>query len=52
MNEKNHSDVGRAMNFILRPMLAAFVQKRLAQHFGTASWWQRGVLDMLYPGHV
>lgn len=49
MNEKNHSDIGRALNHVLRPMLAAFVQKKLARHFGTDSWWQRGVLDVLYP---
>ena len=49
MNEKNHSDIGRAMNFVLRPMLAVFVQKNLAQHFGANNWWQRGVLEELYP---
>ena len=49
MNEKNHSDIGKAMNFILRPMLSAFVAQKLSQHFGTENWWQRGVLDVLYP---
>ncbi|MBR0060910.1 MAG: DUF499 domain-containing protein [Selenomonadaceae bacterium] len=49
MNEKNHAVIGRAMNFVLRPMLAAFVQKKLARHFGTDSWWRLGVLDVLYP---
>ena len=48
MNEKNHSDVGKAINFILCPMLAAFVQKKLARHFGADNWWQRGVLNELY----
>ncbi len=48
VNEKNHSDIGRAMNFVLRPMLAAFVQKKLAQHFGANNWWRLGVLDELY----
>ena len=48
MNEKNHAEVGRAMNFVLRPMLAAFVQKNLARHFGAEDWWQVGVLDALY----
>lgn len=48
MNEKNHSEIGYAMNFVLRPMLAAFVQKKLAQHFGAENWWRRGVLDVLY----
>ena len=38
MNEKNHPDIGRAMNFVLRPMLAALVQKKLARHFGTDNW--------------
>lgn len=47
MNEKNHSDIGRAMSFVLRPMLAAFVQKNLARHFGADNWWQRGVLEVL-----
>ena len=49
MNEKNHSEIGKALNHVLRPMLAAFVQKNLAQHFGANNWWQRGVLDVLYP---
>lgn len=49
MNEKNHSEIGKALNHVLRPMLAAFVQKKLARHFGTDNWWQRGVLDVLYP---
>ena len=48
MNEQNHSEIGTAMNFVLRPMLAAFVQKNLAQHFGADNWWRRGVLDVLY----
>lgn len=46
MNEKNHSDIGRAMNFVLRPMLAAFVAQNLKRHFG-ANWWRRGVLNEL-----
>ena len=49
MNEKNHSDIGRAMNFILRPMLAAFVAQNLERHFSNQNWWQWGVLDLLYP---
>lgn len=49
MNEKNHSDIGKAMNFILRPMLAPYIQRELARHFGAADWWRRGVLDVLYP---
>lgn len=49
MNEKNHSEIGKALNHVLRPMLAAFVQKNLAQHFGANNWWQRGVLEELYP---
>lgn len=48
MNEKNYSDIGRAMNFILRPMLAAEVQRELARHFGADNWWQRGVLEVLH----
>ena len=48
MNEKNYSDVGQAMNFVLRPMLAAYIQKKLAIHFGAREWWQRGVLDKLF----
>ena len=48
MNDKNHSEIGNAMNFILRPMLAAFVQKKLAQRFGAENWWRLGVLDGLY----
>ena len=48
MNERNHSDINYAMNFVLRPMLAAFVQKNLARHFGADNWWRRGVLDVLY----
>ena len=47
MNEKNQSDVGRAMNHILRPTLAAFVGQKLSKYFG-ADWWQCGVLDKLY----
>ncbi len=49
MNEKNHSDIGKAMHFVLRPMLAAFVQQKLARHFGADNWWRLGVLDVLYP---
>ena len=49
MNEKNHSDVGSAMNFILRPMLAGFVAQKLSKHFGENNWWKDGVLDELYP---
>lgn len=49
MNERNHSDVGRAMNFILRPMLAGFVAQKLSKHFGKNNWWADGVLDELYP---
>lgn len=49
MNEKNHSEISKALNHVLRPMLAVFVQKNLAQHFGANNWWQRGVLDVLYP---
>lgn len=46
MNEKNFSDVGNAMNFILLPMLRAFVVQNLSKYFG-ADWWQDGVLDEL-----
>lgn len=48
MNEKNHSDIGRAMNFILRPMLAASIQRELSRYYGAGQWWRRGVLDALY----
>ena len=48
MNDKNHNDINHAMNFILRPMLAAFVQKNLARYFGAENWWRLGVLDALY----
>ena len=49
MNEKNYADIGRAMNFVLRPMLAAFVAQNLERHFANRNWWQWGVLDLLYP---
>ncbi len=49
MNEKNYADIGRAMNFVLRPMLAAFVAQNLERHFSNQNWWQWGVLDLLYP---
>ena len=49
MNEKNYSEITHALNHVLRPMLAAFVQKKLARHFGADNWWQRGVMDVLYP---
>ena len=49
MNEKNYSDIGKAMNFVLRPMLAAFVAQNLERHFADKNWWQWGVLDFLYP---
>lgn len=49
MNEKNHSDVGNAMNFILRPMLAGFVAQKLSKSFGKNNWWAEGVLEELRP---
>ena len=45
MNEQNHSEIGTAMNFVLRPMLAAFVAQNLERHFADKNWWQWGVLD-------
>ena len=48
MSEENHLQINRAMNFILRPMLAAFVAQKLSRHFGAENWWRRGVLDQLY----
>lgn len=48
MNERNHSDVGSAMNFTLRPMLAAFIAQKLERYFVNRNWWQWGVLDVLY----
>ena len=47
MSDKNHSDIGKALNHILRPTLAGFVGQKLSKHFG-ADWWRRGVLDKLY----
>lgn len=49
MNEKNHSEIGNAMNFILRPMLVGFVAQKLSKYFGKNNWWQDGVLKKLYP---
>lgn len=48
MNEQNHLEIGRALNHILRPMLASFVEQKLARYFGANDWWQRGVLNVLY----
>ena len=47
MSDKNQSDIGTALNYIMRPMLAGFVGQKLSKHFG-ADWWRRGVLDVLY----
>lgn len=46
MHEDNHATINSAMNFILRPMLAAFVTQNLSRYFGDA-WWRRGVLNVL-----
>lgn len=48
MNEQNFLTIGQALNHTLRPMLASFVQKKLARYFGANDWWQRGVLEVLY----
>ena len=47
MYEDNYNQVSKAMNFVLRPMLAAFVTQNLERHFGKDAWWQRGVLNVL-----
>lgn len=38
MYEDNHTQINSAMNFVLRPMLAAFVVQNLLRHFGKDAW--------------
>ena len=47
MYEENHSEINKALNFILRPSLAGFVGQELSKNYG-ADWWRRGVLNVLY----
>lgn len=47
MNEQNHELVGRALNTILREVLAPYVARELMAKFKD-NWWQNGVLDVLY----
>lgn len=48
MNEKNHSEIGTAMNFDLKQELVGYIAQNLSRHFGVNNWWQRGVLNFLY----
>ena len=48
MNEQNHSEIGQALNYTLRQMLAPFVAQNLKRHYANRSWWRWGVLDLLY----
>ena len=46
MNEKNHELVGRAMNTILREILAAYIARELSAAYKN-DWWRLGVLNHL-----
>ena len=47
MYDKNYSEIERAMNFKLRPLLADFIAKKLSQYFGSEKWWTEGVINVL-----
>ena len=48
MNEKNFSIIGEAMNIDFKRQLVGFIAQNLIKKFGTNTWWQRGVLNVLY----
>lgn len=48
MYEKNRSKIDQAMNFKLRPLLAAYIAKKLSRYFGGEIWWKEGVINVLY----